>query len=140
MPNGLITSLCYISTARADLTEADFQAILKEANQRNDTLELTGLLAFNGLNFMQILEGSRASVNQCIALIETDPRHDGMVIFDRREVRRREFPGWQMAGIKVDPESQDSKADLDHILSEDGVRPDTRKHFESFRSFGTPAQ
>ncbi|ASK86905.1 BLUF domain-containing protein [Sphingorhabdus sp. SMR4y] len=140
MPNGLITSISYISTARAGLTEEDFQNILAEAGARNDTLGLTGLLAFNGLNFMQILEGSRLDLNQCMALIEADPRHDGLVIFDRREIRRREFPDWQMAGIMVDQTGQKSKAKLEQILAGDGVRPETRKHFESFHSFGAPAR
>lgn len=140
MPDELITTLSYISTARAGLADSDFQAILNEANQRNDTLGLTGLLAFNGLNFMQILEGSRLGVNQCIGLIEADRRHDGMIIFDRREISRRQFPDWKMAGIVVDQKGQDTKAELDHILSGEGVRPETRKHFESFQSFGTPAQ
>jgi len=140
MPNGLITTLSYISTARANLADADFQAILTEANERNDTLGLTGLLAFNGLNFMQILEGSRLSINECIGLIERDRRHHGMIIFDRREIKQREFPDWQMAGIVVEKNGQNGTANLDQILSGEGVRPETRKHFESFQSFGTPAQ
>ncbi|NRD88822.1 hypothetical protein C8024_04160 [Sphingopyxis sp. BSNA05] len=59
MSNEMISSISYISTARAGLTDADFQAILEEASKRNETLGLTGLLTFNGLNFMQTLEGPR---------------------------------------------------------------------------------
>lgn len=140
MPDEMITSLSYISTARADLADSDFQAILKEANQRNEKLGLTGLLAFNGLNFMQILEGSRNSVNCCIRLIDADMRHDGMVIFDRREKKDREFPDWKMAGVLVHKEGSDSTPELDAVLSSASVRPDTRKHFESFQSFGIPVQ
>ncbi|WP_321322891.1 BLUF domain-containing protein [uncultured Parasphingorhabdus sp.] len=139
MPNELMTSLSYISTARAGLTEVDFRDILSEANDRNDRLGLTGLLAFNGLNFMQVLEGPRRNVHQCIGTIEADRRHDGMVIYDRREIRRREFPDWQMVGVMVDRTGQNSKADLDTILAGEAVLPQTRKHFESFHSFGKPA-
>ncbi len=140
MPNELVTSLSYVSTARPDLAESDFRNILNEANQRNEELGLTGLLAFNGLNFMQILEGSRDSVNCCIRLIDTDPRHDGMVIFDRRETRQRQFPDWKMAGILVHQKGEDIVPELDKLLSGEGVEPETRKHFNSFQSFGTQAE
>ncbi|ATW04184.1 BLUF domain-containing protein [Sphingorhabdus sp. YGSMI21] len=140
MSNEMISSISYISTARAGLTDADFQAILEEASKRNETLGLTGLLTFNGLNFMQTLEGSKKSVGECIRLIEADRRHDGLVFFDRREIKHREFPDWRMAGIMVGQDRQHGKAQLDEILSAAEIAPETRKHFESFQSFGTPAQ
>lgn len=136
MPDNLITSLSYISTARPDLTASEFQNILHAAHKRNEKLNLTGLLAFNGLNFMQLLEGSRDNVNCCMRLIERDRRHDGLVLFDRHSAARREFPDWQMAGILLNPKSSDAKADLAEILSSEWVKPETRKHFDSFRSFG----
>ncbi len=139
MPNELVTSLSYISTARSDLAESDFRNILNEANQRNEELGLTGLLAFNGLNFMQILEGAPDSVNCCIQLIEADPRHDGLVIFDRCETKQRQFPDWQMAGILINQESEDTVSELDELLSGEQVRPETKKHFKSFQSLGTQA-
>jgi hypothetical protein len=139
MPAGLITSISYISTARSDLDASDFQNILNAAKARNTELELTGLLAFNGLNFMQVLEGSRASVNCCIRLIEADRRHDGMVIFDRHETDLREFPDWNMAGILLNFEDVDTTPLLNELLSSQSVKPTTRKHFESFQSFGKQA-
>ncbi|MGB5483024.1 MAG: BLUF domain-containing protein [Parasphingorhabdus sp.] len=140
MPDGLITSISYISTARPDLAAADFQNILDAAVERNAKLDLTGLLAFNGLNFMQVLEGARDNVNCCIRLIDTDKRHDGMVIFRRQETECREFPDWRMAGILLDEEISDAKPDLDEILAGKWVKPETRQHFESFKSFGSQAE
>ncbi len=139
MPNEMIASCSYISTARAGLADTDFQAILDEANERNATLGLTGLLAFNGLNFMQTLEGARQNVYECIRLIEMDRRHNGMVIFDRREIRQREFSGWTMAGIRMRSADKLCRVELDQLLSADGVRPETRKNFQSFQSYGRPA-
>lgn len=140
MPDGLITSVSYISTARSDLEISDFQNILDSANLRNEELGLTGLLAFNGLNFMQILEGARNDVNSCIRLIEGDKRHEGMVIFDRRDVPRREFPDWKMAGVLLNQAEADFELGIDELLSSEWVNPETRKHFESFQSFGSPAE
>lgn len=139
MPDGLITSISYISTARSDLQNSDFQDILDSANLRNEKLGLTGLLAFNGLNFMQILEGARDKLNCCIRLIEGDRRHDGMVIFDRHEGSRREFPDWRMAGVLLKPDGADAEPAIDELLSSEWVKPETRRHFESFKSFGSPA-
>ncbi|MEH6759071.1 MAG: BLUF domain-containing protein [Parasphingorhabdus sp.] len=140
MPDSLITSISYISTARSDLETSDFQIILDSANHRNAELGLTGLLAFNGLNFMQILEGPRDNVNCCIRSIEADKRHDGMVIFDRREAQHREFPDWKMAGILLSAEGSDTKLGIDELLSSKWVKPETRKHFVSFKSFGSQAE
>jgi len=140
MPDGLITSISYISTARSDLATSDFQDILDSANHRNAKLGLTGLLAFNGLNFMQILEGARDNVNCCIRLIEGDKRHDGMVIFDRRDGQHREFPDWKMAGILLSQDVSDTEPNMDEFLSSEWVKPETRKHFESFKSFGSQAE
>lgn len=139
MPNELIASCSYISTARAGLVDADFQAILDEANARNATLGLTGLLAFNGLNFMQTLEGPRQNLLECMQLIELDRRHNGLVIFDRRELRHREFSDWTMAGIRIQSNDNEHLVQLDAILSADEVRPETRNNFRSFQSYGRPA-
>ncbi|WP_254305541.1 hypothetical protein [Sphingopyxis sp. BSNA05] len=45
-----------------------------------------------------------------------------------------------MAGIMVGQDRHHGKAQLDEILSAAEIAPETRKHFESFQSFGTPAQ
>ena len=140
MPEGLITSISYISTARSNLAASDFQNILDAAIERNAKLDLTGLLAFNGLNFMQVLEGACDNVNRCIRLIERDTRHDGMVIFRRHVAERREFPDWKMAGILLNSEGSETRPVLDEILSGNLVKPETRKHFESFKSFGSQAE
>lgn len=140
MPDGLITSISYISTARSDLAHSDFHNILESANLRNEELDLTGLLAFNGLNFMQTLEGSRDNLNSCMRLIESDKRHDGMVIFSRREISQREFPHWRMAGVLLVSDSREQETTIEQLLSSKWVTPETKQHFESFKSFGSQAQ
>lgn len=139
MANDLITSMSYISTARANLDEADFDDILEKSNLRNERTGLTGLLAFNGLNFMQCLEGEREQVTQCLKIIDADLRHDGMVIFDRRQLAQREFPNWTMAGAIIDRGNPVVTPVLEQLLTSNFVKPQTRLHFESFRSFGRPS-
>ena len=89
---------------------------------------------------MQTLEGSRDNLNSCMRLIESDKRHDGMVIFSRRETSQREFPHWRMAGVLLLSDSGEQKTDIDRILSTEWVTPETKQHFESFQSFGSQAQ
>ena len=140
MPDGIIISISYISTARSDLVTSDFHNILNSANLRNEELGLTGLLAFNGLNFMQILEGGRDNINSCMRLIEGDKRHDGIVIFDRRQATHREFPDWKMAGVLLRADGTDAEPAIDELLASEWVQPETRKHFESFKSFGSQSK
>ncbi|WP_375404741.1 BLUF domain-containing protein [uncultured Sphingomonas sp.] len=89
--------LVYISTARGQVMASDIQRILG-ASRRNNTRDgISGLLFFDGVRFLQALEGEEAAVTTTYERIHTDPRHSGVVVLSRREVPTREFGQWAMA-------------------------------------------
>ena len=53
-----LKSLTYTSFARLDLTAEDLVAIHRTARELNALDGVTGLLIYNGTNFLQIIEGS----------------------------------------------------------------------------------
>lgn len=92
-----LSRLIYISTARYDLQPSDFDAILSEARTGNAQNALTGLLLFNGSNFLQCLEGPRDAVETVFALICGDDRHSGVVRILAEAAPKRLFDDWRMA-------------------------------------------
>ncbi len=50
--------LCYISTARPQVTWDTVDEILSTSRRNNARNRVTGLLLFNGKRFLQILEGA----------------------------------------------------------------------------------
>ncbi|WP_300395688.1 BLUF domain-containing protein [Henriciella sp.] len=81
--------LAYVSTADDDLSAYDLQDILEAAIRNNGKVGVSGTVLFNGLNFLQILEGPEAAVENIYARICMDERHAHVVtIFRESGVRR----------------------------------------------------
>lgn len=93
-----LSRLVYVSTADPEIAESDLDAILATARSRNGACGLTGLLVFNGFNFMQCLEGPADALEAVFASICADRRHSGVVRVLYDEVcEARVFPDWEMA-------------------------------------------
>lgn len=93
--------LLYVSRSRVQPgAEADaIHSICTTARRRNAELDLTGCLAFGSGVFIQVLEGKAAAVEEVLARIVSDPRHEDIRILMKREIGTRSFPRWRMAGI-----------------------------------------
>ena len=89
--------LVYISTARGAVTAADLQRILGASRRNNARDGISGLLFFDGVRFLQALEGDPGRVQAAFERIKDDVRHRAVVILSRREVAAREFGDWAMA-------------------------------------------
>ena len=66
--------LIYISTAIDTIQESDIDDIVATAQRVNEVQSLTGVLLFNGLNFLQLLEGPQSNVENINNRILTDKR------------------------------------------------------------------
>ena len=93
--------LAYISSASPDLLEDDVAALALKAADFNSRHEITGLLLYNGLNFLQFLEGDETVVTDLFAAIVLDPRHDGVVKVLQEPIDARAFPDWGMRYSRV---------------------------------------
>ena len=96
-----LTSVTYTSLARLDLQASDLEDIHRIARERNALEGITGLLVFNGTHFLQIVEGSEASIDDLVERLRRDPRHTGFEVRDRRKVDIRSFPDWTMELVRV---------------------------------------
>ncbi len=93
--------LIYISTASDALTAADIDDIVETAIRNNEPRNITGVLVYNGLNFLQVLEGTRADVENIYNRILLDTRHVSVTTVLTETAEIRIFSGWHMAGRKT---------------------------------------
>ena len=94
--------LIYLSTARLGLEAADLENILSRAVAHNLAHGVTGVLLFNGRNFLQVLEGPRRMVEELYERITRDPRHTGVTLIKTEDVRALSYPEWGMKLKDVD--------------------------------------
>lgn len=88
--------LFYVSTAALGVTDDDTKDIAATAAEKNARLGITGALAFNGVNFAQVLEGEQAVVEKLLENIKADTRHSGLIVVDTKTVTERAYDGWSM--------------------------------------------
>ena len=99
-----LKSLTYTSFARLDLTGDDLTAIHRTARDLNAIDGITGLLIYNGMHFLQIIEGAENAIDDLVDRLRADPRHSGLEVRDERLVEQRSFSDWAMelAHVKSD--------------------------------------
>ncbi|KCZ50468.1 BLUF domain-containing protein [Hyphomonas pacifica] len=114
--------LIYVSTASDTLSAEDLQEIISTAQRNNEARDITGVLLFNGLNFLQILEGPRKEIEQLFMHINMDSRHISVVTVLQEDMKERIFRKWAMAH-KVTPQSsapgQTDLPDMSDILDQE---------------------
>jgi hypothetical protein len=74
----------------------DVQSLLRSAEQRNQQLQISGMLCWSGEFFLQCLEGDRAAVTQCFSRIAVDPRHHSVELILSAPTSARWFSQWGM--------------------------------------------
>ena len=106
--------LFYVSTASTELQDDEIELLVNRAAVNNARLGISGALAFNGLNFAQVLEGERKAVLDLMESIRNDKRHFGVVVVLEGDRRERRWDGWSMTrieGLEFDPLVETALAD-----------------------------
>jgi hypothetical protein len=93
----MMIQLIYISTAQHGPTKVEPPAILAVSQRNNRRVGVTGMLMYDGLRFLQALEGDEAAVRETFSRIRGDTRHRGVVTLSERAIFAREFGAWDMA-------------------------------------------
>lgn len=90
----------YVSTAE-QLEQDDVAAILASCQRNNSERGVTGLLLYNGRNFLQLLEGSDDDLEWIMRRIELDSRHHGISRLYDEPATERACPDWLMKRIAL---------------------------------------
>ncbi len=89
--------IVYLSTATKLMSDAELMDVLRVSRGNNTRDEVTGLLLYQGGNFIQLLEGKADAVATVYARVEKDPRHHSVLRMLDGESTERLFPDWSMA-------------------------------------------
>lgn len=77
-----------------------FDNIFSVSVRNNHKRGLTGALAFEGEQFIQVLEGSSNALDDLLSSLMSDKRHRNVSVLERRKVRARSFGNWAMADVR----------------------------------------
>jgi hypothetical protein len=103
-------SILYVSVADPALVSDDIYQLVGNAQQRNAADNVSGIMLYNGLNFLQLIEGDEATIDNCFARINADPRHSGVITLRDETCTVREFPKWAMRYSLVEQPSETTLA------------------------------
>jgi len=109
--------LAYVSNARLGLNQNELDSIMHTSKLRNKLAGVTGLLLFNGVNFMQVLEGERALTLNIYDGILRDARHGSIKTIIQEKIDHLTYPAW---GMKLKRFSEPSR-DTDYRKMEEDI-------------------
>lgn len=104
-----LTKLVYASH-HGGLNPGVLDDILVRSRANNERDGITGVLVACEEDFMQLLEGERAVVAECMMRIMKDDRHTNIHIILAGETKSRLFPQWSLYSIEA------SQGDRDILL------------------------
>lgn len=86
--------LFYVSTANPGVTNETLEQITENSRKNNIEKKISGVLAFNGFNFAQVLEGEEKDVLELYETIRQDDRHSGVILISQKPVDKRVYNSW----------------------------------------------
>ena len=94
--------LVYVSQAKRPFSPEALKTLLEHSRDRNEADGITGLLIYryvpeaNRGNFLQILEGEPAALDDVWGRISEDERHHSIVVLEEDTAPERMFANWTM--------------------------------------------
>lgn len=120
--------VAYVSSAVKEFTDLQLSVLLKRSRERNHRLQITGLLLYQGGNFLQVLEGAEPNVRALFQRICQDPRHKDIFTLFEEPIPEREFPDWSMAFRDLDTEDCTGIPGYSDFLSSSWTSGDRSTH------------
>ena len=111
----MLRQYLYISTAPG-LPREEIENILEACKRNNEERGVTGLLLYNGRNFMQLLEGDAADLFWVMRKISSDKRHSGISRLADIAVDERSCPDWTMRHVQIADDVDARRAKLEAEL------------------------
>lgn len=106
-----LQELIYTSLAQTSASKDVVQDILDTSHRNNIANGVTGLLLFDGVRYIQILEGEPKNVEQLFDTIRNDKRHTALELLHSGGIDGRAFEDWRMAYEALPPGLLDDLAE-----------------------------
>ena len=95
--------IIYSSEAATPMQTDDLQELLDHARRSNGAKGITGALVYAEGIFLQILEGDKVLLQDLMAEIRRDVRHESVFVLREGEVPTAIFGSWKMAYVSATP-------------------------------------
>ncbi|MCS3431974.1 diguanylate phosphodiesterase [Klebsiella sp. BIGb0407] len=122
----MLTTLIYQSQLSAECSDDDLRLLARIACEKNKSMQVTGILLFNGSEFFQVLEGEEHVVDSLFRHICDDPRHNEIVELMRDYSAYRRFSATGMTLFELQKIDTEALADELHHMSHNRDLPDDR--------------
>lgn len=95
----MLSSLIYVSRSLISRSaqQTEIEAIVSTSTERNARLAVRGALIFTEQHFAQLLEGPEAAIDELMLRIGRDPRHDRVIVIERKPIDSYHFADWGLA-------------------------------------------
>lgn len=110
----VLTTLIYKSQLNPSCKSLSLLSLVEKAKHSNTALDVTGILLFDGVEFLQILEGSEEVIETLFLKIREDKRHYSVVELMRDYGPRRRFENVGM--LLFDLRTETSKSVRSSVL------------------------
>jgi Sensors of blue-light using FAD len=111
----------YLSRARHRMTHGELADLLAGARLRNAQHDITGLLIYDSGYFAQVLEGPRPAIEQLLANIAADARHDEYSVVSEGPITERYFQGWAMDSANLETMAESRHRGLRDLLATSSI-------------------
>ena len=98
----MLVRVLYVSEIVRPPSDTDLRVVLSASHIRNRRLDVTGMLAYGGTHFGQVLEGREEAVAEVMKRIVKNPLHTGLRTLLHETTARRQFASWSMGFIRRD--------------------------------------
>ena len=116
----------YSSESATPMQMDDLEEILQHARSSNARKGITGALVYVDGVFLQILEGDTEIVQELMATISRDVRHETITVLKQGEIPAAIFKDWKMAYVSATPEQVAKWAGLSGITAIPDILSDMR--------------
>ena len=99
------------------MSTSELADLLSVARRHNEAAELTGMLLYKDLSFLQVLEGPSDDVHRTYRHIRNDPRHNRVRLLFEHQIEEREFPDWTMGFHNLDRENLESLRGYSDVMT-----------------------
>ena len=129
--------IVYLSTATRLMSDADLMEVLRVSRVNNVRDGVTGVLLYQGGNFIQLLEGESAAIDRVYARVEKDPRHHSVLRMLDGEAEERLFADWSMAFRPADSLSAQLKGEIADFIAKAPHEATTNSGRRALRLIGS---
>ncbi|MBZ0279572.1 MAG: BLUF domain-containing protein [Anaerolineae bacterium] len=103
-----LVSMVYVSVATKPMSDDELRALLEVCRDKNQKIDVTGMLLYRDRFFIQALEGENKVVETLFDKIRQDPRHRNVMKVYKSIVKQRSFGNWSMGFNKLEDVAPDT--------------------------------